>query len=47
MSKNLFLLDRQDTMQKDSTETDASIAHNESIAENFLKLIGEDRKSVV
>lgn len=44
MSKNLFLLDRQDTVQKDSTETDASIAHNESIAENFLKLIGDGEK---
>lgn len=43
MSKNLFLLDKMETVQKDSTELKDSIAHNESIAENFLKLIGDEK----
>lgn len=45
MSKNLFLLDREDIIQKDSTELNESIAHNESIAENFLKLMGNERNT--
>ena len=42
MSKNLFLLDKTDVMQKENTDIQELIAHNESIAENFINLIGEE-----
>ena len=42
MSKNIFLLDKTYTVQKDSTDIHDLIAHNQSIAENFLNLIGEE-----
>ena len=42
MSKNIFLLDKADTIQKENTDIDDLIAHNQSIAENFINLIGKE-----
>ena len=42
MSNNLFILDKTESVTQEKTDLQDSILHNESIAENFIKLMGKE-----